>query len=235
EQAYARGLTSLFERLSTKSERVPSHIPTDIVQVPHQLTGLHVVAAFGSSTLVKELLNLGMEVDAVDEQKNAALHMASANGQTEAAVVLLQSSAQINISNTARTPLYEAVIMLQKALVSEPLNHGAIAEIKCAWEWSPLQKAADKGDLEIAKLLIKRGASVMSRSHRGLIPLYRAAGQGHLEMIKELLKTGSPIDSQTTDGWSPFHGACGAGQAKAATLLIANHASINLQSNDGRT
>lgn len=236
EYAYARGLTSLFEHISAKSERVPIYILTDLAQVPRQLTGLHVAAAFGLSTLVKDLLDLGMDVDALDEQRNTALHVAAANGQTEAAIVLLQSNAKVNISNIfAHTPLYDAVTMSQEALVSELLNHGAAAEVNCAWEWSPLQKAADKGDLVIAKLLIKHGASVMSRSHRGLIPLHRAAGQGYLEMIKELLEAGSPIDSQTMDGWSPLHGACSAGQAEAANLLIANHASINLQSSDGRT
>lgn len=236
EHAYARGLTSLFEHISTKSERVPIYTLTDLAQVPHQLTGLHVAAAFGLSTLVQDLLDLGIEVDALDEQRNTALHVASANGQTEAAIVLLQSNAKVNISNIfAHTPLYDAVIMSQEALVSELLNRGAAAEVKCAWEWSPLQKAADKGDLTIAKLLIKHGASIMSRSARGLIPLHRAAGQGHLEMIKELLKAGSPVDSQTVDGWSPLHGACSAGQTKAVNLLITNHANVNLQSFNGCT
>ena len=51
-----------------------------------------------------------------------------------------------------------------------------------------------KGDLEVVRFLIVKGADVNAKDDNGLTPLHWSAREGHLEVVQALIKSGSNFD-----------------------------------------
>lgn len=56
--------------------------------------------------------------------------------------------------------------------------------------------AVSAGHIDIAQLLIDRGASVNHSNNNGQISLHYAASKGRMEMMQMLLKNGSKINTK---------------------------------------
>ena len=54
--------------------------------------------------------------------------------------------------------------------------------------WTPLHWAADRGLVEIVRLLCDRGADVEARDNHGRRPLHWAAMNGDISVVKELIE-----------------------------------------------
>ncbi|WP_457639682.1 ankyrin repeat domain-containing protein [Persephonella sp.] len=52
-------------------------------------------------------------------------------------------------------------------------------------------KAVEKGDLELVKKLISKGANVNAKDKGGNTPLHWVARNGHLEIVKYLISCGA--------------------------------------------
>ncbi|EPQ53970.1 ankyrin [Gloeophyllum trabeum ATCC 11539] len=97
--------------------------------------------------------------------------------------------------------------------------------------------AASKSRLQVAKLLIERGADVNARDRANQLPLHRAATTGSTGLIKVLLNPpeGSPkprLNTADRMGNTPLHLAMESAHAEAAVLLIeagADRGRVNLE------
>ena len=58
----------------------------------------------------------------------------------------------------------------------------------------PLYRAAEKGHVDVAKLLIKAGAIVNQASKDGESPLYIAASNGHVDLVKVIIEAGGDVN-----------------------------------------
>ena len=58
--------------------------------------------------------------------------------------------------------------------------------------------------VDLARLLIARGANVNCRGEEGGSPLHEAAGSGQLEFAKLLLNQGANINAKDDDGKTPL-------------------------------
>ena len=80
-----------------------------------------------------------------------------------------------------RTPLYLAVQArdlegVRRLLDEEEGADLAQQESEVKWAWDPLHVAAENGDLDLARLLLERGAKLERRTESGLwSPLHLAA------------------------------------------------------------
>jgi len=88
-----------------------------------------------------------------------------------------------------------------------------------------LTLAANAGNLEIVRLLLRHGA----KAYHGepVPPIVSAVARGRLEIVKELLAHGENADALFYDGLTPLHLAAAHGNVPMAELLVAHCASID--------
>ena len=101
---------------------------------------------------------------------------------------------------------------------------------------TPLQRAAESGQLVVAKYLLDHGADVnaSSRGNQGEIqtgsPLYLAANSGQKAMAELLLARGANVNG---GGFlNPLYAAVSHGFTGVAEVLIANKADVNARGNE---
>ncbi len=82
---------------------------------------------------------------------------------------------------------------------------------------TPLMLAAINNQLELAKVLIERGADV---NREGWTPLHYAATRGHREMMRLLLENDAYIDSESANGTTPLMMAAFSTSPLAVKLLL---------------
>ena len=74
---------------------------------------------------------------------------------------------------------------------------GDIAQI------TPLHRACDNGDMELAMALVDRGADVDARTVNQDTPLHKACSNGNIELAMALVKKGANVYSVNSDGNKP--------------------------------
>lgn len=82
-----------------------------------------------------------------------------------------------------------------------------------------LHDAAGRGNIEIARDLIKAGSKPNAKDRNGDTPLHLAAKQGHTDMIAFLLKSGTPAYMTNSDGKTALDVAKEYGMDAAIALL----------------
>jgi len=92
---------------------------------------------------------------------------------------------------------------------------------KDAFSATPLQGAAAFHKLELARLLIARGANVNCCAAEGGTPLHETAGSGQIEFAKLLLEHGANINAKDEHGKTPLAVALDYKQDQMATFLRA--------------
>jgi hypothetical protein len=105
-------------------------------------------------------------------------------------------------------------------------------EIRTAEDESPLMLAALKGQLDMVRRLIARGADV---NKTGWAPLHYAATNGHLEIMQLLLDENAYIDAESPNGTTPLMMAAQYGSAPAVKLLLDAGADPRLKNKLGLT
>ena len=123
------------------------------------------------------------------------------------------------------------------------LQRGSLkaAEVLADWpktniEWrspkdeSALMIAALKGDTELARKLIARGADV---NKTGWAPLHYAATGGHVDIIQMLLDESAYIDAESPNKTTPLMMAAYYGTPQAVKLLLDSGADATLRNQQG--
>jgi ankyrin repeat protein len=82
---------------------------------------------------------------------------------------------------------------------------------------TPLMLAAINNQLDLAKILIARGADV---NREGWTPLHYAAAKGHREMMRLLLENDAYLDSESANGTTPLMMAAFSNSPLAVKLLL---------------
>lgn len=99
-----------------------------------------------------------------------------------------------------------------------------------------LHYAAYWGQIEVAELLITRGADVNIRNQKqGVTPLHFAAQNGHLPLVELLIKQGADVNATSLLDTTPLHYAAAYGQRAVAEFLIAQGANVNARTKEGKT
>ena len=117
--------------------------------------------AKGDTKTVKALIRYGQNINARNESKETALHIASANGLKDVIEILNNSGADVNIENRyGWTALHFASYKGYKPIVETLLEAGANPNIKSSgYKSTPLQLAVLKKHAPLVRILLQAGAS----------------------------------------------------------------------------
>ncbi|XP_068920897.1 kinase D-interacting substrate of 220 kDa isoform X4 [Petaurus breviceps papuanus] len=93
---------------------------------------------------------------------------------------------------------------------------------------TPLMLAAESGNLEIVKELLKNGANCNLEDVDNWTALISAAKEGHVTVVKELLKCNVNLEHKDMGGWTALMWACYKGRTEVVDLLLSKGANPNV-------
>jgi ankyrin repeat protein len=112
------------------------------------------------------------------------------------------------------------------------LKDGADVNTAQADGMTALHWAAQKGDVELAKVLLYASANVRATTRiGGYTPLLIASRNGDAAMIDALIGAGADANNATTNGTTALMLASAAGKVDAVKLLLAKGANVNAKEN----
>ena len=100
---------------------------------------------------------------------------------------------------------------------------------------TPLHLASEKGQVEVARMLIERGADEAAQNEYGDIPLHLASRKGEVEVVRMLIERGADVAAQNKDGDTPLHLASQNGEVDVVCMLIEHGADVAAHTKDGET
>uniref|UniRef100_A0A671KAS6 Ankyrin-2-like n=1 Tax=Sinocyclocheilus anshuiensis TaxID=1608454 RepID=A0A671KAS6_9TELE len=155
-----------------------------------------------------QVVSILLENDTKGKVRLPALHIAARKDDTKSAALLLQND--------------------HNADVQSKVNMGG------TWSgFTPLHIAAHYGNVNVATLLLNRGAAVDFTARNGITPLHVASKRGNTNMVHLLLDRGAQIDAKTRDGLTPLHCAARSGHDTAVELLLERGAPMLARTKNG--
>src|SRR5712675_1406726 len=140
----------------------------------------------------------------------------------------VESMLTIHPTQPSAGPLYYASYCGFRDLVNHLIVvHSLDVNARGGSHTTALHAASSKGDLEVAFLLLDKGADPNSRDDEGGSPLHKVSKVGHLlgtqailEIMRLLLKFGANVDVRDDGGFTPLHIASVNGHRDVVELLL---------------
>lgn len=225
--AVHRGLTAIASKIIEIQHGVKRYRSTK------SRSTLHLASADGNVSLVKAILDAGVDVDIREHEGMAALHVAALHGRLEVAQMLIRRGANLGAtSNSTAMPIHLAAVSGHLSLVQTFLDHGfdissVETEPYADLGWTLAHIAADDNSVELLRLAVKHGANISSRSRDGPAPIHVATRYGHLETMLMLLEKGVDVNMPMRSGSTPLHMAAEQGDIQMTRMLIEKGANVN--------
>ena len=126
-------------------------------------------------------------------------------------------------------PVAEAAMRGDAAEVRALIDAGADVNAALGDGMTALHWSAERGDSDIASMLLSVGARVESTTRLGAYrPLHLAAKNGHTSVVRELLQAGAlPNPGTTTGVVTPLHLAAASGSALSVAMLLEYGADVD--------
>lgn len=149
------------------------------------------------------------------QSKATALHFAAAQGNRNAIEKLIEAGADLDARDEEnRTPLQWAEELQQKQAFGKALGVA-------------LHSSVERGDANLIKRLLDKGASVNVKNKDHETPLHVATRQGNAVIVELLLAKGADGNAKDWYGRTPLHVAARAGSVAIVELLLSKGADVN--------
>ncbi|XP_055360032.1 ankyrin-3-like isoform X17 [Betta splendens] len=156
-----------------------------------------------------QVVSLLLENDTKGKVRLPALHIAARKDDTKAAALLLQSDHNADVES--------------KMMVNRTTESG----------FTPLHIASHYGNINVATLLLNRGAAVDFKARNDITPLHVASKRGNSNMVRLLVERGAKIDARTKDGLTPLHCGARSGHEQVVEMLLDRGAPILSKTKNG--
>jgi len=207
----------------------------------HLLADARISDTLALCNLIKIFLDAGADVNAVDVDGNTPLmkFVKESNTSLSPVQMLINAGTNLNImDNNGHTALAYAI---------NEQPHSAMPEFVMALlqktdsvrsEYAPLIWACHAGEMEILRLLIKKGVNVNyvdeNLYNEFSTPLIYAAAAGQTEVVKLLIQNRVNVNTWgRTHHVTPLMFAAGNGHVEVVKALLAAKANINLTNRNG--
>jgi len=133
--------------------------------------------------------------------------------------------------------LFEAATVGDATVVRRKLGDGVEIDDRTDDGYTPLHLAAYFGRLEVARLLLERGAdpNAVAQNESRVTPLHSAISGHHRDVAGVLLAFGASTNVVQHGGWTPLHSAAHDGDEATVDLLLLRGADPTRPADDGRT
>ncbi len=216
--AVAMGDTDAIQRLAAQS---PALLDQRMDLANRRRRPLHLAVIKKQRASLLTLLDLGANIESIDEARFSALDEAAVRGETEFAQLLLERGAKLRLP---------AAFALQRSVEMKALLRKDPTALKPGNRWGNLiVRAAERGNAAMVEALIHAGADVNTRddpktavdSTSGFTPLHAAAFQGRTSTVAVLLRHGANVRIRE-ERWhgSPGGWAYYAGHKEAHDLIV---------------
>lgn len=156
-------------------------------------------AEHGHNEVVLGLLRLGMDVNTAASDGTTLLMFAARNGNSSLLEILLRNRANYIIKNKyGDTAIKLAALQGRLEIVKRLAGLGDTGDGEGTW--SALQYAALAGHVEVARVLLSKGAHINAYAPNRQTPLMLAAVRGQLEMVKFLCDAHADLDLKDEQG-----------------------------------
>lgn len=193
----------------------------------------------GYPVIVQTLLERGAHVD-IPISRWTALHQATEAGDLTMMRILLHHRADIEF----KSPLKYVAPMSERAKLKaiandEPDPEADTALLEPGQGWTPLLRAASKGNEAAVRLLLDCRANIEARNPHQATPLMCACENLHFAVVDLLLMSGADVHAFDEYGWHPIHRALVKSDPKInntiAARLLDSEAEINARCNYDKT
>jgi len=153
-------------------------------------TALYAAAGNPDTAITAKLLAAGADANAALLSGETPLMEAARRGNLATARVLLANKADPNAQETrgGQTALMWAVSQRQSAMVEELLRGGAKVDVAAKSGFTPLMFAAQKNDVDSARILLRAGANPnLAQPGTAFTPLIIASAMVHTQFVDLML------------------------------------------------
>lgn len=181
-------------------------------------TALHYAAERGFAPGIAALIAAGADPDVASEREDTPLITSVIHKEPDCTRALLEGGAdpeKVNklgsspLNYAARMNAGKGVTMTQTVVVD-----GVEKEVPV--DMGPRERAA----MDVARVLLEKGANADSEDARGMTALHHAAGAGSAEWTTLLLEGGATPGHANADGYQAIHSASGSNHTAIVALLL---------------
>ena len=230
------GLLGMLQALQTSMSNSNTAVSLVTMRDEMQVTGLHVSAEHGHTSVVSWLLAALALVCARDWEAYIPLHVATLHGHLEIARMLSDNDSDLDaVTSEGFTPLIMAVEANDMALATMLIEHGAIIDRVDGPANAPIWIAADAGLPDMVELLGHCRANLDYSDAMGQTGLHAATTQNHLDVMRIMLQFRASANVMDVRMEVPLHIAARNGCTSMALMLLRFRARPNFLSVDSAT
>jgi ankyrin repeat protein len=197
-------------------------------------TPLQIAASHGFVLFVKDILDSGVDVNALGSYYGNALYAAAYSGNEAVVRLLIASGADVNAQGSKYgNALQAAASKGNEAVVGLLVASGADVNAQGGKYGNALYAAASKGSEAVVRLLVDSGADISAQGGFYGNALQAAASMSNEAVVRLLVASGADVNAQGGKYGNALQAAASKGnealQAAVVRLLVASGADVNAQ------
>ncbi|EGD77719.1 hypothetical protein PTSG_08810 [Salpingoeca rosetta] len=201
----------------------------------HGMQPVH-MAVQGDVGCLEVLVQLGVDINAIDGEGRTPLFLAAAQGHTAAAEVLLSNGGLVDIQNhDGHTALHMAAHEGHTDMCSRLIKAGARVDVRDTEGNTPLLYACTNTQTEACEVLLKAGATVTTGDVEGRTLVHWAAITGSVAITTLLHSHHADFNVHDKFGRTPLQYAAFHGHVDVIRALLDSGADIHAHDTEGVT